>query len=63
MIEKYHVLHNLYERHKALYPQQQKTREQQALAELLDTIGELVRECESIFTDMADAYQSMEPIR
>ena len=56
MIEKYSVLHNLYERHKALYPQQPKTREQLALAELLETIGGLVQECESLFTDMADSY-------
>lgn len=56
MIEKYSVLHSLYERHKALYPQQPKTREQQALAELLETVGGLVQECESLFTDMADAY-------
>lgn len=60
MIEKYSVLHSIYERHKALYPQSPATREQQALAELLETVGGLVNECESLFTEMADAYRVTE---
>jgi len=56
MIEKYAELKKVYDKHKHLYSHEYDNDYEEALNELLETLGMMVNECEEIFSCMAESY-------
>lgn len=60
MTENYSTLKTLYERHRSLIKQRPRSIEQKAIADMIEAIGSMVRECEAVFDGIAEAHQSQE---
>ena len=60
MTENYSTLKRLYERHRPIVKRRPRSVEQKAIAEMVEAIGSMVRECEAVFDGIAEAYQSLE---
>lgn len=58
MTENYSTLQKIYERHQSLRKYRPITDEQKAIADMIEAIGRMVRECESVFDGIAEAYRS-----
>lgn len=58
MTENYSTLKRLYERHRSLIKRRPRSVEQKAIAEMVEAIGSMVRECESVFDGIAEYYRS-----
>lgn len=58
MTENYSTLKRLYERHRSLVKQRPRSVEQQAIADMVEAIGSMVKECEAVFDCIAEAYRS-----
>lgn len=58
MTENYSTLKRLYERHSSLVKQRPRSVEQQAIADMVEAIGSIVRDCEAVFDGIAEVYRS-----
>ncbi len=58
MTENYSTLKRLYELHRPLIKRRPRSVEQQAIADMVEAIGSMVRECEAVFDGIAEAYRS-----
>lgn len=58
MTENYSTLKRLYERHRSLIKRRPRSVEQKAIADMVEAIGSMVRECEAVFDGIAEAYRS-----
>ncbi len=58
MTENYSTLKRLYERHISLVKQRPRSVEQKAIADMVEAIGSMVRECEAVFDGIAEEYRS-----
>ena len=58
MTENYSKLKRLYERHRSIFKQRPRSVEQKAIADMVEAIGSMVRECEAVFDGIAESYRS-----
>ena len=58
MTENYSKLKRLYERHRSLIKRRPRSVEQKAIADMVEAIGSIVRDCEAVFDCIAEAYRS-----
>ena len=58
MTENYSTLKRLYDKHRYLIKQRPRSVEQQAIADMVEAIGSMVKECEAVFDCIAEAYRS-----
>ncbi len=58
MTENYSTLKRLYDKHRYLIKQRPRSVEQKAIADMVEAIGSMVKECEAVFDCIAEAYRS-----
>ena len=58
MTENYSTLKRLYDKHRYLIKQRPRSVEQKAIADMVEAIGSMVKECEAVFDCIAESYRS-----